>query len=78
MSHRSMEAREFHLPLDKCRLYPGIPMRFEMGIERLAESIHNHGQQEPGMAIELDDYYLVPDGRRRLLGCRYARYYYGG
>ncbi len=77
-AHLGMEAREFHLPLDKCRLYTGIPMRFETDIELLGESIHNHGQQEPGIAVEQGDHYLVPDGRRRLLGCRYAKYYYGG
>jgi hypothetical protein len=73
-----VEAHDLHIPIDKCRFYPGIPMRFEMDIERLGESIHTQGQLEPGMAVKRDDHYLIPDGRRRLLGCRYSRYHYSG
>ncbi|MBI4257441.1 MAG: ParB N-terminal domain-containing protein [Thaumarchaeota archaeon] len=78
MSELNVESGETHIPLEKCMLYRGIPMRLDMDIERLGESIHTRGQLEPGMAIRQNDRYLVPDGRRRLLACRYSRYHYGG
>lgn len=78
MAQVNIESREMHVPLDKCKIYPGIPMRLEMDIVQLGESIHQHGQLEAGMAIKRNDEYLIPDGRMRLLGCRYSRYRYGG
>lgn len=78
MAQLGSVSREVHVSIDKCKLYPGIPLRFEMNIEPLGESIHEHGQLEPGMAVKQNDYYLVLDGRRRLLACRYSRYHFGG
>ncbi len=74
MSQPKVEAHEAHLPLDRCRLYPGIPIRFELDVPGIGESIRRQGQQEPGMAIKWNSDYLIPEGRRRLLGCRYSRF----
>ncbi len=77
MAELKIDTHELHIPLEKCKPYPGIPLRFDMEVPRIGESIHVHGQQEPGTAVKNGEEYLIADGRRRLLGCRYSYEKYG-
>ena len=54
------------IPTEKVKPYPGLPLRFDMDLDGMIESIHKNGQEIPASAVEGPDgtVYLY-DGRRR-------------
>ncbi len=65
------------LPVEECAIHPLAKIRFDYGVDELAESIGVIGQIQPGKALRVAGRssgarYLVYIGCRRLIACRKA------